>query len=196
MKFSELSVGTEYAIVPNWTYNNRSARDVDTCRENDVVKGKLISLTKYEYEPSNRKSDPNNFTPAQQGNKSVGVLVEAVDSTGRTIYWTTRLADIVAPYSVLEPKWNAINAEQEAKEREAKLARQKLEDHRLKVQNEVARCRGSVETTAKELLGVGTYVSVDTEGYEFDMKGIVKLSLDEFQQLVELAYAGKEAYGE
>lgn len=194
MKFSELTIGTDYAVVPNWTYNNRSARDVDTCRENDVIKGKLVSLTKYEYEPSNRKADPNNFTPAQQGNKSVGVLIEAVDNNGRTIYWTTRLADIVAPYAVLEPKWNALNAEQEAKEREAKEARQKIEDYRAKVRGDVERCRNSVERTSKELLGVGTYVSVDTEGYDFDMKGIVKLSLDEFQHLIELAYAGKEAY--
>jgi hypothetical protein len=27
MKLSELTVGTEYAVVPSWTYSNRSARD-------------------------------------------------------------------------------------------------------------------------------------------------------------------------
>ena len=42
MKLSELTVGTEYAVVPSWTYSNRSARDVDTVRENDVVRATLL----------------------------------------------------------------------------------------------------------------------------------------------------------
>jgi hypothetical protein len=62
MKLSELTVGTEYAVVPSWTYNNRSARDVDTVRENDVVRATLLELTKYEYEPSNRKDNAGSFT--------------------------------------------------------------------------------------------------------------------------------------
>jgi len=87
MKLSELTIGTEYAIVPSWTYNNRSARDVDTVRENDVVRATLLELTKYEYEPSNRKISATDFTKAQAGNRSVGVLVKALDNNGKEIFW-------------------------------------------------------------------------------------------------------------
>jgi hypothetical protein len=192
MKLSELTIGTEYAIVPSWTYNSRSARDVDSVRENDVVRAELISMDKYEYEPSNRKDNAGSFTKAQAGNRSVGVLVKALDSNGKEIFWTSRLADIIAPYAVLEPKWKALNSAQEAKEREQQETRRKLEIHRAKVQAEVERSTGSIIQTSKELLGVGTYVSVDTEGYDLDFKGVVKLSITEFEALIEMAYAGKD----
>ena len=42
MKLSELAIGTEYAVIPSWTYTNKSARSVDTCKENDVVKAALF----------------------------------------------------------------------------------------------------------------------------------------------------------
>ena len=192
MKLSELTIGTEYAIVPSWTYNSRSARDVDSVRENDVVRATLLELTKYEYEPSNRKTSATDFTKAQAGNRSVGVLVKALDNNGKEIFWTSRLADIIAPYAVLEPKWKALNSQLEAKEREQQETRRKLEAHRAKVQAEVERSTGSIIQTSKELLGVGTYVSVDTEGYDMDYKGVVKLSLTEFEALIEMAYAGKD----
>ena len=192
MKLSELTIGTEYAIVPSWTYNSRSARDVDSVRENDVVRATLISMDKYEYEPSNRKTSPTDFTKAQAGNRSVGVLVKALDNNGKEIFWTSRLADIIAPYAVLEPKWKALNSQLEAKEREQQEQRRKLEIHRAKVQAEVERSTGSIIQTSKELLGVGTYVSVDTEGYDMDYKGVVKLSITEFEALIEMAYAGKD----
>jgi hypothetical protein len=194
MKLSELKVGTEYAIVPSWTYNSRSARSVDSVRENDVVKGTLLELTKYEYEPSSRKSDKANFVKAQAGNRSVGVLVEAVDNQGKTIYWTSRLADIVAPYAELEPKWSQANKEQEAKEREYKEQQARIEALKEKVYAEVNRSKVSVERTSKELLGQNTSVEVGTTGYNENLKGVVTISLAEFEQLIELAYAGKEVF--
>jgi hypothetical protein len=192
MKLSELTVGTEYAVVPSWTYSNRSARDVDTVRENDVVRATLIELTKYEYEPSNRKSNPTDFTKAQTGNRSVGVLVKATDNNGKDVYWTTRLADIIAPYAVLEPKWLQANSAEKEKERIQREQQEKVYAHKKKVSAEVERSTGSIIQTSKELLGAGTYVSVDTEGYDLDYKGVVKLSIQEFEALIELAYAGKD----
>jgi hypothetical protein len=192
MKLSELTVGTEYAVVPSWTYSNRSARDVDTVRENDVVRATLIELTKYEYEPSNRKSDVGSFVKAQQGNRSVGVLVKATDNNGKDVYWTTRLADIIAPYAVLEPKWSQANQAEKERERIQREQQEKVYAHKKKVSAEVERSTGSIIQTSKELLGAGTYVSVDTEGYDLDYKGVVKLSIQEFEALIELAYAGKD----
>ena len=192
MKLSELIVGTEYAVVPSWTYNNKSARSVDTVRENDVVRATLLELTKYQYEPSNRKSDSTSFVKAEAGNRSVGVLVKAIDNNGAEIFWTSRLSDIIAPYALLEPKWKALNSAQEEREREQRELQNKVHTHKVKVQAEVARSTGSIIQTSKELLGVGTYVSVDTEGYDMDYKGVVKLSITEFEALIEMAYAGKD----
>jgi len=192
MKLSELTVGTEYAVVPSWTYSNRSARDVDTVRENDVVRATLLELTKYEYEPSNRKSDSGSFVKAQAGNRSVGVLVKATDSNGKDVYWTTRLADIIAPYAVLEPKWSQANQAEKERERKQRELQEKVYAHKKKVSAEIERSTGSIIQTSKELLGAGTYVTVDTEGYDLDYKGIVKLSIAEFEALIEMAYAGKD----
>jgi hypothetical protein len=192
MKLSELTVGTEYAVVPSWTYSSKSARTVDTVRENDVVRATLLELTKYEYEPSNRKSDTGSFVKAQQGNRSVGVLVKATDTNGKDVYWTTRLADIIAPYAVLEPKWLQANSAEKERERIQKEQQEKVYAHKRKVSAEVERSTGSIIQTSKELLGAGTYVSVDTEGYELDYKGVVKLSITEFEALIEMAYAGKD----
>ena len=192
MKLSELTVGTEYAIVPSWTYSSKSARTVDTVRENDVVRATLLELTKYEYEPSNRKSDTGSFVKAQQGNRSVGVLVKATDTNGKDVYWTTRLADIIAPYAVLEPKWLQANSAEKERERIQKEQQEKVYAHKKKVSAEVERSTGSIIQTSKELLGAGTYVTVDTEGYDLDYKGVVKLSIQEFESLIEMAYAGKD----
>jgi hypothetical protein len=173
-------------------YKLNFARDVDTVRENDVVRATLIELTKYEYEPSNRKSDVGSFVKAQQGNRSVGVLVKATDNNGKDVYWTTRLADIIAPYAVLEPKWSQANQAEKEKERIQREQQEKVYAHKKKVSAEVERSTGSIIQTSKELLGAGTYVSVDTEGYDLDYKGVVKLSIQEFEALIELAYAGKD----
>jgi hypothetical protein len=192
VKLSELTIGTEYAVVPSWTYSNRSARDVDTVRENDVVRATLLELTKYEYEPSNRKSDSGSFVKAQAGNRSVGVLVKATDSNGKDVYWTTRLADIIAPYAVLEPKWSQANQAEKERERKQRELQEKVYAHKKKVSAEIERSTGSIIQTSKELLGAGTYVTVDTEGYDLDYKGVVKLSIAEFEALIEMAYAGKD----
>lgn len=192
MKLSELQVGKEYAIVPSWTYNNKSARDVNSVRENDVVKATLLELTKYEYEPSNRRSDTGSFRKAEAGNRSVGVLVKATDNNGTDFYWTSRLADIVAEWSVLEPAWKAKQSEQEKKEQEERERREKEQRHVEQIRQEVERSRQSVIDSAKELLGAGNHVEVTTNGYGLDTHGVVTFTLKEFEALIELAYAGKD----
>ena len=194
MKLSELQVGNVYAVVPSWTYNSRSARDVNNVRANDVMKAELISKDKYDYEPSYRKSSPTEFTKAKDGERSVGVLVKATDNNGQDVYWTTRLADIIAVYSDLEPKWQAEKLAEAEKERELNEKREKLEKYREQVRAEVERSRNSVVVTTKELLGDNAEVNVETQGYEFNMKGMVSISLTEFEKLIEMAYAGKDNY--
>lgn len=193
MKLSEIKLNGEYAIVPSWTYNNKSARDVDTVRENDVVKATIYSLDKYEYEPSNRKDSPS-FTKAQSGNRSVGIIVKATDNNGKEYYWTSRLADVVAEWSVLEPKWNSAKSKEEAERLAREEAQRKERELRRQVEEEVERSRVSVVATSKELLGEQTTVEVTTSGYNLDYKATVNLSLKEFELLVEMAFAGKDNY--
>ena len=194
MKLSEIKLNGDYAIVPSWTYNNKGSRDVAIVRENDVVKATVISLDKYEYEPSNRKQSSADFTKSQAGNRSVGILVKATDNNNTDFYWTSRLADVVEEWSVLEPKWKAKqSAEDDERKKRAEQAN-KEHEIRKQVEEEVQRSRNSVITTAKELLGVGTSVEVNTNGYGLDYKATVSVSLKEFEQLIEMAYAGKDNY--
>jgi hypothetical protein len=191
MKLSEIKLNGEYAIVPSWTYNNQSARDVDRVRENDVVKATVISLDKYEYEPSIKKQSASDFVKAQAGNRSVGILVKATDSNGTDYYWTSRLADVVAEWSVLEPKWRAKQSAEQEEDRKRKEQAIKEQEIRRKVEEEVARSTTSVITSAKDLLGAGAVVDVNANGYGVDYKAVVSISLAEFERLLELAYEGK-----
>lgn len=194
MKLSEIKLNNDYAIVPSWTYNNASSRDIDKVRETDVVKATVISLDKYEYEPSNRKQDPSHFTKAQAGNRSVGILVKALDNAGTEFYWTSRLADVVAEWSVLEPKWNSKKSAEQEEQRKREEQANKEREIRKQVEEEVERSRNSVVATARELLGIGTSVEVTSQGYGLEYRALVSISLAEFEQLIEMAYAGKENY--
>ena len=91
-----------------------------------------------------------------------------------------------------EPKWLQANSAEKERERIQKEQQEKVYAHKRKVSAEVERTTGSIIQTSKELLGAGTYVSVDTEGYDLDYKGVVKLSITEFEALIEMAYAGKD----
>ena len=194
MKLSEIKLNGDYAIVPSWTYNNKGSRDVSTVRENDVVKATVISLDKYEYEPSQRRQDPAQFTKAQAGNRSVGILVKATDNNNTDFYWTSRLADVVEEWSVLEPKWKAKQSAEDDERKKREEQANKEREIRKQVEEEVNRSRNSVITTAKELLGAGTSVDVSSQGYGLDYKATVSVSLKEFEQLIEMAYAGKDNY--
>lgn len=193
MKLSEITVGTEYAVVPSWTYNNQSARNVDTVRENDVVKATLVSKDKTEYDSGSRYSDVSSFRPAKEGDRSIGVIVKGVDNGGADIYWTTRLADIVAPYANLEPKWNKQKLDEAQKQAEEAERQKKEKERERQIDEEIARSRNSIITTCKELLN-NSEVQVDTRGWGLDRTAIVTVPLAEFEQLIEMAYAGKDNY--
>ena len=194
MKLSEIKLNGEYAIVPSWTYSNKGSRDVSTVKENDVVKATVISLDKYEYEPSNRKQSAGDFVKAQAGNRSIGIIVKATDNNSTDYYWTSRLADVIAEWSVLEPKWKAKQSAEDEERKKREEQANKEREIRRRVEEEVERSKNSVITTAKELLGAGTSVDVSSSGYGLDYKALVSISLKEFEQLIEMAYAGKDNY--
>jgi len=193
MKLSELKVGNVYGIVPSWGYNNSSARKVETVRENDVEKATIISLDKYEYQASQRYQDQTKFVLAKQGDRSVGVIVKAVDKNGNDFYWTARLADIVEEWSKLEPIWadkNKLEQEQKLIE-EAKQA--KANAIKRQAQEYVGRSSVSVPQSVTDLVGKRCgNVTVHTTGYGEDTTAVATLSLADLETLIELAYQGKE----
>ena len=193
MKLSEIKLNGIYAIVPSWHYNGKDSRDPDKVRENDVVKATVLSLDKYEYEPSNRKNNAGSFIKAQPGNRSVGVLVTAVDEKGQDVFWTSRLADVVAEWSVLEPRWKAISTKEDEEKRKREEEQNRERAIRKQVEEEVERSRNSITTTAKELLGEQTTVEVSTQGYGLDYRATVTISIREFERLMEFAYEGKDS---
>ena len=197
MKLSELEIGKEYAVIPSWTYNSRSARDINLVAENDVLKATLISKRKYLYEAQKRSHSDTEFQLAPDGERSVGVLVSATNpNDNTTIYWTTRLADIIAIYADLEPRWQQEKLDYQKREAEEEIKRQKIQAHETKIQAEMERSRSSVQATARELLGQNAEVSVDTQGYQFDRKVVVTITLAEFEKLIELSYEGAQALKE
>lgn len=194
MKLSELNTNTDYAVIPSWTYTSKENRTPEKIRENDVVKARIVSLQKYQYQPSVRQQSVNDFALAKEGERSIAILVTAKDSTGTDFYWTSRLADIVAEWKVLEPRWTARKTAENEARRQAEEKQRKEHEARLRAEEEVARSRNSVVATAKELLGEKTSAEVSINGYGEAYRGVVSISLAEFEQLIEMAYAGKDNY--
>jgi hypothetical protein len=191
MKLSLLNVGTRYAVVPSWGYNNASARDVNKVRENDVINAELISIDKYDYKPSNRYKDMTSFTKAQAGERSVGVIMKANDGTA-DFYWTARLADIVEEWDKLTPVWNAKNAEQAERERVEQELRAKGEAIQKKAEEYVARLKPSITNSITELVGKRCgFVEVEVRGYRDNAIPVATINLADLETLLEFAFDGK-----
>ena len=193
MKLSELVIGKKYAVVPSWSYGGAQSRDPLTTKEGDVIESELLSLEKYEYEVSKRSHNQADFKKAEAGNRSVGVLVGGLDDNGNTQYWTARLADIVALWTDLTPRWEEEKTEEARKYKEEVDRQKRIQDLRDRINREVERVGASVKTTVGELLKKPQYVTIDTTGYGEEYRATVGLDLSDFELLVELAYEGKSA---
>lgn len=135
MKFAELNVGTEYAVIPAWDYSSKEKKDASIVRRNQISKAKLVSFDKYEYVVYRSSTpDATEFKPAPQGSRSVGYLVESYDWSNSVpvtpVYWLARPQDIVAEYSTLEVRWaeqERIEAEQRKAEMERRAEQERLD---------------------------------------------------------------------
>ena len=119
MKFQDLKVGVQYAVIPAWSYSSQNKKNPDYVRRGDVARATLVSIDKFDYQVirSDMENDPR-FTPAPKGARSVGYLVKS-DDWGTTTYWLARPQDIVAQYDLLSPRWQ--REEREAEERDRKV---------------------------------------------------------------------------
>jgi hypothetical protein len=205
MKFNELQLGVEYAIIPSWQYSSRDKKDPNRVRRNDVVKATLTNLTKYDYAVY-RSDNPNdtNFVKAPQGSRSVGYLVSALDDRNNTpVYWLARPQDIVERWSVLEPRW----LEQERLEREEqeknRLEQERREQERKTALEQRQRLERATIDSLVSILGTranntnirfDTRSSRDTNG-NYKEINIVQLDVEVAQILIEKVLEAKEVMG-
>jgi hypothetical protein len=135
MKFTELKVGTTYAVIPSWDYSSADKKNPDTVQRRSVSKAELVSLDKYQYEVfrSETVNHPQ-FKPAPKGSRTVGYLVSSTDWADATdpdkkVFWLARPQDIVAEYSTLESRW--ANEEAEEARQKAEYEARRAEEERI-----------------------------------------------------------------
>lgn len=203
MKFNELQVGVEYAVIPSWQYSSREKKDPQQVRRQDVEKAELVNLTKYEYKVYRAdKADHPEFVKAPQGSRSVGYLVTATDGNSQ-VYWLARPQDIVERWSILEPIWQEKERVEQARLAEEKRKREAEEQQRKLVQEQRARLEKATLDSLQSLLGGRanpTNLSFDTRSSR-DNNGnykeinTVRLDLDLAQILIEKCLEAKEVLG-
>ena len=203
MKFNELQLGVDYAVIPSWQYSSRDKKDQMRVRRSDVIQSSLVNLVKYDYSVYRSQNvDDTNFVKAPQGSRSVGYLVSDNDPNNPT-YWLARPQDIVERWSVLEPRW----AEQERLENEAR-EKQRLEQERREQERKTAleqrqRLEKATIDSLVSILGVransnnirfDTRSSRDNNG-NYKEINIVQLDVDVAQILIEKVLEAKEVMG-
>lgn len=203
MKFNELQLGVDYAVIPSWQYSSRDKKDPMRVRRSDVIQSSLVNLVKYDYSVYRSQNvDDTNFVKAPQGSRSVGYLVSDKDPNNPT-YWLARPQDIVERWSVLEPRW----AEQERLENEAR-EKQRLEQERREQERKTAleqrqRLEKATIDSLVSILGVransnnirfDTRSSRDNNG-NYKEINIVQLDVDVAQILIEKVLEAKEVMG-
>lgn len=159
MKFADLKVGKEYAVIPSWDYSSQDKKNPDKVQRRSVSKALLVSLEKYEYQVFRSETpDSPHFKLAPKGARAVGYLVASTDwadanSPDKTIYWLARPQDIVAEYATLETRWVREEQEYQRMEEERK-ARQLEEERKEREQLEYAqRILNSCTEVLQSILG-------------------------------------------
>ena len=203
MKFNELQVGVEYAVIPSWQYSSREKKDPQQVRRQDVEKAELVNLTKYEYKVYRAdKADHPEFVKAPQGSRSVGYLVTASDGNSQ-VYWLARPQDIVERWSILEPIWQEKERIQREAEAQAKLERERAEEQRKLVLEQRARLEKATLDSLQSILGgranpmnlsFDTRSGRDNNG-NYKEINTVRLDLELAQILIEKCLEAKEVLG-
>jgi len=204
MKFNELQVGVEYAVIPSWQYSSREKKDPNQVRRNDVEKTTLVNLTKYEYKVYRAdRADHPEFVQAPQGSRSVGYLVTASDGMNSPVYWLARPQDIVERWSVLEPIWQEKERLEQARQAEEKRKREAEEAQRQLILENRARLEKSTLESLQAILGgranpqnlsFDTRSSRDSNG-NYKEINTVRFDLELAQILIEKCLEAKEIVG-
>jgi hypothetical protein len=195
MKLSEIDISKEYYAIPSWSQSSRWKRDIEKVERKHLLKVKVLSTTKYNYEVvKSATDDPNVFKPATNP-RSYGLKV--VDQNG--VYWICKPADLLWESNYAEQKWQTIHAERELKEALEKQERQKRELRTEQEKQSAQQANNSIIETMTELLGVANGSKVKTDirndgSYENPkMAGIVIVPTDLMQRLIEKMFEQREA---
>ena len=199
MKFSDLTAGHDYAIIPSWQYSSRHKKDPDQVRKNDVVKANLVSLTKYEYKVfRSHQPDDSGFVKAKQGERAVGYLVVAKENN-QDMYWLARPQDIVALYATLEPRWNEEERKEQEERKQAEREQQRREEERRIAQANKERMETSLRDTLTGILGnrvTPQSVQFDTNNVrvnnEYKTLAVVQVELSLMETLIEKVLEAKD----
>ena len=203
MKFNELQIGVEYAVIPSWQYSSRDKKDPQQVRRRDVEKATLVNLTKYEYKVyRSDKSDDSEFVKAPQGSRSVGYLVTATDGN-QNVYWLARPQDIVERWSILEPIWQEKERLEQETLKQAQLERERQEAQRKVALENRARLEKATLDSLQSILGgraTAQSLSFDTRSTrdsngDYREVNTVRFDLDLAQILIEKVLEAKEVIG-
>ena len=200
MKFSELTAGKDYAIIPSWQYSSRHKKDPNQVRKGDVMKATLVSLTKYEYRVHrSHQPDDSGFVKAKQGERAVGYLVVG-EEQNQTIYWLARPQDIVALWATLEPRWTQEEIAELQRVAEQKKEQEKREEERRIAQANKERIETSLRDTLSGILGnrvTEKTVQFSTDNYRqqdgnYKSIGVVQVELTLMETLIEKVLEAKD----
>ena len=200
MKFSELIAGHDYAIIPSWQYSSRDKKDPNQVRKSDVVKAKLVSLTKYEYKVHrSHQPDDSGFVLAKQGERAVGYLVVA-DENNQAMYWLARPQDIVALYATLEPRWQQEELAEQQARAHAEAERARMEEERRIAQANKERMEKSLREALSGILGNRVNektVQFDTNNYrqangEYKTVAVAQIEMSLVESLIEKVLEAKD----
>lgn len=160
MKYGDLKLGVEYAVIPSWEYSSADKKDVNRVSRRDVAKATLVDLDKYEYKVY-RNDSPNdpNFQPAPAGSRTVGMLVKSDqwknpnDPTATDTYWLSRPQDIICEFSVLETRWTEEERIQKEHDERIRKEREEQEAREKQARDRATRNLNSLRDSLVAVLG-------------------------------------------
>ncbi len=199
MKLSDIQVGKEYAVTQNYQpiNNNNYYADIKNITRRDVLRVTVVNKEKHVYRKAQRgvtSTDITEFELAPKNAKTnIGILVLLKNTTTlEDYYMVVRVSEILVDWSVIEPLWLAIEAEQAKQKR---IAEQQEEERQRKINNarlNAERARDNLPNTVKRLLGGTLYgeIRVDFNVYSDNITNgaQVYLSLRDMERLLELVY--------
>jgi hypothetical protein len=197
MRLSELKVGVEYAILPNYEEVRGRYADINTIANARVIKATITSMDVYDYDSGKRGTDPSAFTIAvPQSKKSGRALVmktEDIYNPSESVYLTVQLKQILIEWSVLVPIWDEQKRLQKEREAKEETERKVLEAKRVRAREHAERSRHSLPKTVKSLVGARCGdVSVDYNAYSSNPDATITMRLTDFEILLEQLYDKKE----
>lgn len=202
MKFNELELGVEYAVVPAWEYSSREKKDPNQVSRDSVAKAEVVNLTKYEYKVYRATSPTDsNFVQAPAGSRSIGYLVasQLAGNGTATTYWLARPQDIVAKYADLEGRWVKQEAEEKIREQQEQLRRQKELEERQRLHEQRQRLEANTRETLAHILkdrAIKSVVEFTTSRVrvndEYKEVNVVSLDIQTFNILVEKVLEASE----